>query len=44
MVVIGKREHTAENISLRSAREGDLGNSSIDDFVKRLTEEVESRE
>jgi len=43
MVVIGKREHAAGNISLRSAREGDLGNSSISDFVKRLSEEVESR-
>ncbi len=44
MVVIGKRELAAGNISLRSAREGDLGNLSMDEFIKRLRDEVESRE
>lgn len=43
MVIIGKREVLAENVSLRSAKEGDLGNFSLDKLIRKLNQEVKSK-
>lgn len=44
MVVIGKREIAAGNISVRIAKEGNLGNFLIDEFVQKLKEQIKSRQ
>ena len=43
MAVVGEREAQADSVAPRSKRSGDLGAMKIDDFVKKLKEEVEKR-
>jgi threonyl-tRNA synthetase len=41
MLVLGDRDVAAGNVSVRKRGEGDLGAVSVDDFVARLTAEVQ---
>jgi len=43
MVIVGKREAEGGNISLRSAKQGDLGNLSVNELIQRLEDEVKSK-
>ena len=43
MLIVGKREVAAGDVALRGAREGDLGNLSIEELLTRLRAEVESK-
>ena len=43
MIVVGKREESEKNISVRSKSKGDLGKKSVDDFVSEIKEEVNKR-
>ncbi len=43
MILVGDKDIEANTISVRSRKNGDEGATSIDEFVKRITEEVESK-
>ncbi len=43
MVIIGGREEASEQVSVRSKKEGDLGQMTLEEFMKRLESEVQSR-
>ncbi len=43
MIVLGDKEKQAGNITVRAHKKGDLGTFGIDDFIKSLTEERESK-
>ena len=43
MLVIGDKDIENGTVSVRERKEGDLGAMSIDDFIKRITEEVETK-
>ena len=42
MVVVGARDEAAEQVSVRSRTDGDLGAMKLDDLVARLTAELEA--
>lgn len=43
MCVIGEKEAEEKSLSVRSSKAGDLGSMSVDDFVAKLVEEVETK-
>jgi threonyl-tRNA synthetase len=43
MLVLGAREAEGGNVSVRARTGGDLGSSSLDDFIRRVRDEVRSR-
>lgn len=43
MLVVGEKEQTDGNISVRSGKEGELGVFDTDDFIKKLKEEIETK-
>lgn len=43
MCVIGEKEADEKSLSVRSSKAGDLGSMSVDDFVAKLVEEVETK-
>jgi len=43
IIVIGEKEQNSENISLRSRKNGDEGNCSIDAFISRITQEIDAK-
>jgi len=43
MLIVGDQEKEAGNLSVRSRTGGDLGSFSIEDFVTRVRELVESK-
>ncbi len=43
MIVLGDKEKQAGNITVRAHKKGDLGTFEIDDFIKSLTEERDSK-
>ncbi|MDP2910819.1 MAG: threonine--tRNA ligase [Candidatus Omnitrophota bacterium] len=43
MLIIGDREKEAGTVSLRARKEGDLGAVKIEEFVKRIKEEIKNR-
>lgn len=43
MCVIGEKEAEEKSLSVRSSKAGDLGSMSVDDFVAKLAEEVETK-
>jgi threonyl-tRNA synthetase len=42
MVVVGGRDEAAGTISVRSRSAGDLGASSLEDFISKLKAEIEN--
>ncbi len=43
MLVIGDKELENGAVAVRSRKEGDLGAMSVEDFIKKITEEIKSR-
>lgn len=43
MCVIGEKEAEEKSLSVRSSKAGDLGSMSVEDFVAKLVEEVETK-
>ncbi len=43
LCVIGERESEAGTLSVRSSKEGELGEMAIDDFIAKLKEEIDSK-
>ncbi|PIW70179.1 MAG: threonine--tRNA ligase [Ignavibacteriales bacterium CG12_big_fil_rev_8_21_14_0_65_30_8] len=43
MLIIGEKEQTAGNISVRKHKEGDKGSLSINEFIDNITEEIKNK-
>ena len=43
IIVIGEKEQNSENISLRSRKNGDEGNCSLEAFISRITQEIDGK-
>ena len=43
MLIVGDREEEAEQVAVREHGRGDVGSTSIGDFIDRVRELVESR-
>lgn len=43
MLIVGPKEETSGNVSVRSRARGDLGISSIGDFIKMMEKEIEDK-
>lgn len=43
MCVIGEREEEAGSVSVRSSKEGELGEMSVDEFTAKLLKEIEEK-
>ena len=43
MVILGDKEIDQNNISVRSRHEGDLGSSSVEDFIAKIKDETAKR-
>lgn len=43
MLVVGDREAQGKLVSVRERRAGDLGNMSMDEFLSRITKEIEEK-
>lgn len=43
MLIIGEKEVAAQNISIRKHKIGDLGSLSLNDFIVRITEEINNK-
>ncbi len=43
MLVIGEKEETAGNISVRQHRKGDLGSFLLNDFIEKITVEIKTK-
>ena len=44
MLVIGDKEVENEQVAVRSRKEGDCGVMGVEDFVARITKEIENKE
>ncbi len=42
MLIVGEKEESSNTVSVRKHREGDLGNFSIENFAKKIIDEVKS--
>ncbi|MPQ30393.1 threonine--tRNA ligase [Clostridium estertheticum] len=43
IIVIGEKEQNSESISLRSRKNGDEGNCSLEAFISRITQEIDGK-
>lgn len=43
IIVVGEKEKNSESISLRSRKNGDEGNCSLEDFISRIIQEIDSK-
>ena len=43
MLIIGEKEIEADNVAVRNREQGDLGAMKIDDFIKKIEEEMASK-
>ncbi len=43
MLIVGKKEVESGKVSVRKHRKGDLGQSTVDDFLKTIAEEIETK-
>ena len=43
MLVLGDKEVEQDLVAVRSRKDGDLGTMSLEDFLKKITEEVETK-
>jgi threonyl-tRNA synthetase len=44
MLVVGDNEVDTNTVSVRSRKAGDLGQSSLEDFIEKILEEINKRE
>ncbi len=43
MLILGEKEESAGNISVRQHKKGDLGSFALNDFIAKITEEIETK-
>ncbi|HEY4544297.1 MAG TPA: threonine--tRNA ligase [Tissierellaceae bacterium] len=43
MLIVGEQEVNSESVSVRSRDEGDLGQLKVDEFISKLTDEIENK-
>ncbi|MDI6765366.1 MAG: threonine--tRNA ligase [Bacteroidota bacterium] len=43
MLIVGEKEKTTDNVSVRQHKKGDLGVESLDEFVKRIVKEIKEK-
>ena len=43
IIVVGEKEQNAKNMSLRSRKNGDEGSVPLDEFISRITKEIENK-
>ncbi len=43
LVVVGEKEQESGSVSVRSSKEGELGTMSVEAFIRRLKEEIETK-
>ena len=43
VVVLGAREASARSVSVRSKAKGDLGVMSVDDFIEKISKEINDK-
>jgi len=43
IIIIGEKEQSSANISLRSRKNGDEGSCKLDDFISRITKEIDNK-
>lgn len=43
MIIIGEKEQSAQNISVRKHKAGDLGSLSFNDFIAKITDEIKNK-
>ncbi len=44
MLIVGKREAQAGKVAVRARKEGDLGAVTVEEFIERLTREIENKQ
>ncbi len=44
MLIVGEKEAKAESISVRSKKSGDLGSMKVEEFIKKLKTEIETKQ
>jgi len=44
MLIIGDKEVEAKAVGVRSRKDGDIGQMSLEDFMKKIQEEINSYE
>jgi threonyl-tRNA synthetase len=44
MLILGEKEETAKNISVRQHRKGDLGSFALSDFIDKITIEIKNKD
>ncbi len=43
MLIVGEKEEAENTVSVRSRKDGDIGSMSVDDFIAKITEEIETK-
>ena len=43
MLIVGEKEKEADAVSVRSRREGELGQMSKEDFLEKITKEIREK-
>ena len=43
MIIVGENEEKNKSVSIRKRHKGNLGEQSIDEFIKNITSEIKSR-
>jgi threonyl-tRNA synthetase len=43
MIILGEKEQSSEQISVRKHKKGDLGSFSLNDFITKIKEEIETK-
>ncbi|MCX7950611.1 MAG: His/Gly/Thr/Pro-type tRNA ligase C-terminal domain-containing protein, partial [Clostridiales bacterium] len=43
MIILGDKEVEAQNVSVRSRKEGDLGAVAVEDFIAKIKEEIDKK-
>ena len=44
MLILGEKEQTAKNISIRKHKKGDLGSFALSDFIDNITNEIKNKD
>jgi threonyl-tRNA synthetase len=43
MIIIGEKEESAQSISVRQHKKGDIGSQTLEEFIKKIEEEIKSK-
>ena len=43
MIVVGDKEEVSNTVSVRRRGEGDIGQMNVDDFIKKVKEEIDDK-